>query len=129
MKKHLLLVAVLALILSFSVVSFTEPDRPTITLQVFVDPNCKSNVTYVAKLTPVPNDPNTIVKIDFYTGDPITTVFPTKYVGSAPIDSTGVAKIQFWQIPGEYAGGAIWVSSVYGKIFSNVMIYNVPPLP
>lgn len=127
MKKYLFLLLVLVVALSLSVISYAEPARPTLTLQVLLNTSTQ-NVTYVAKLSPVPPDAHTVPVIDFYTGSPNLTVFPNIPVGSAPIDSTGVAKISFHQASGKYAGGAIWdsQSTVYGKIFSNVVIYNVP---
>ena len=69
------------------------------------------------------------VVIDFYTGNPLLDVYPNQYLGSAKMNKNGIAQLKVYQKPGEYAGGAIWAKTPWGKIFSNIVMYKVPPIP
>lgn len=107
---------------------------PVLTLKVAVQNtgtgNDMRNVTYLARLSNVPpvTTSNKPITVDFYTGSPLLTVYPNQYLGSATVNKDGVAQLNVYQAPGEYAGGAIWVRTAQGKVCSNVVIYKVPPI-
>ena len=56
------------------------------------------------------------------------TVYPNEYLGRAAVNNSGVAQLKVYQSPGEYTGGAIWVRTPQGKVFSNIVRYKVNAL-
>ena len=102
-------------------------EQPVLSLQVEVDESCKTNVKFTALLD---GEPAALggplgVTIEFYTGSAILCVYPNEYLGSAMPDPKGYATLGTWQAPGQYAGGAVIKSHVYGELFSNVCYYEV----
>jgi hypothetical protein len=145
MKKIFAIVLVLTLL--FSITGFVaassgktlnnevetvEVEKPSLYLDVSVDnldTASKGNVTYKAKLKLVPTAVSINEKpimVDFYAGSPLLTVYPSKHLGSAPVDKNGVAVLEVLQRPGKYAGGAVCVVFNGKKLFSNVVYYEVP---
>lgn len=119
------------------------PIVPTLSLKVIAsDAGCATdkNVKYIAVLKNVPIIEPTIdtsilpgvtkpIMIDFYTGSPMLPVYPNIYLGSAPIDSTGMATLSVYQKPGRYVGGAIWARISTARVVrSNLVTYVVPPV-
>jgi hypothetical protein len=128
MKKYCLLLVSLLMVVSLCGYVFADSSdvTPTLTLKVEViaTSGTSSLVVYTAKLYPVTST-NVRPVIDFYTGSPILTVYPNIYLGSVPVDNTGIAVLKVIQKAGKYAGGAIWKSPV-GPIFAPVVYYSVP---
>ncbi len=132
MKKICLLLLSLALV--FSLTSFvladdpTDTARPTLTLKVdviAVSTTGECVVLYTAKLSPVISSSTTPPVIHFFTGSPISTLYPNIYLGSAPVNNLGIAQLKVIQKPGKYAGGALY-KSPWGPIYAPVVYYAVP---
>jgi len=120
MKKYFLLLMAFVVVLSLATITYAQP---ILKLDVLIDNSKPNNVTYVATLIPA----ITNAKIDFYT-EPVHDImppFPTRYVGSAPTDNNGVAKLSFTQASGPWAGGAIWMDGT-NTTRSNVVYYIIP---
>ncbi|MCX7747612.1 MAG: hypothetical protein N2645_12110 [Clostridia bacterium] len=103
---------------------------PRIQLNVSVDNTSNSNVTYTATVLPLLYSNGSRIlpigaKIDFYTGSPTIAGYPTQYIGSAYTNWRGIAVLKLYQEPGKYKGGAVTVSTSWGKIYSNVVTYEV----
>lgn len=131
LKKMLsVLLAFLFLFLTSSSVYASKAvvtEQPVLSLQVEVDESCKTNVKFTALLD---GEPAALggplgVTIEFYTGSAILCVYPNEYLGSAMPDPKGYATLGTWQAPGQYAGGAVIKSHVYGELFSNICYYEV----
>ncbi|MEL7607973.1 MAG: hypothetical protein AAGU74_00535 [Bacillota bacterium] len=81
------------------------------------------NVTYKVTLRPVQAG-----KVRFYTGSS-NARFPGRYLGSAELERSGTASLSFYQAPGKYSGGAIYIVTDSGKkLYSNVVSYKVPAI-
>lgn len=104
-------------------------DADVINDETYVAGTVRPNVVYTAKLKNAPTiveEGNKPIMVDFYTGNPLLTVYPNEYLGSAPVDKNGVAVLKIFQKPGKYAGGSICTLYEGEKIYSNVVIYEVP---
>lgn len=119
MKKCIWLLLALMLVLACSSIIVTAEDiKPILTLNVNVEPysSARINVTYTAKLTPVPSSQVAPV-ITFYCDN--------LAIANVPVNNMGIAVYKFLQEPGKYQAVAVWENTPT-PIKSNIVYYEVP---